>query len=55
MVNYNLQKETKEDVVLKKILQYCYHEWPKNMQLESNVELYFNIRNEIIVNDSVLY
>lgn len=52
---YDLPKETKEDEVLSKILQYCYEGWPKISGLENNVKLYFSMKNEIMVNDDVLH
>jgi len=52
---YDLQKETREDKVLSKILDYCYNGWPKSNCVDSNVKLYFNMRNEIIINDNVIY
>jgi len=52
---YDLQKETRQDKVLSKILDYCHDGWPKSNRVDTNVKLYFNMRNEIIANDDVIY
>lgn len=52
---YDLQKETRRDKILSKILQYFNEDRLKSDCVDNNVKLYFNMRNDILANEDVIY
>lgn len=52
---YDLKKATEQDPVLKKIMEYYRNGWPAINTINDDSRLYFNQRNEIIVEEGIVY
>ncbi|KAE8739129.1 hypothetical protein FOCC_FOCC015358 [Frankliniella occidentalis] len=49
-------QHTKEDPTLSQVIKFHYEGWPKNVKwLEGDVKAFFNLRNELSVDDDLLY
>lgn len=51
----DLKKATEQDPVLKKIIEYYKNGWPTVDKISEDTRLYFNQRNEIIVEEGIVY
>lgn len=50
------QQKVENDVVLKKVKEYCMNGWPTNKaKCDENVKFFYNKRNEIFVDDDILF
>jgi len=45
----NIKSESELDLVLNKIIEYYYHGWPNRNRMDKSVQLYYNLRNEITI------
>lgn len=52
---YDIKKETENDIVLNKVKTYLSEGWPDKNRLEANVIQYFGIRNDLIIDNEILY
>ncbi|KAF0746075.1 Uncharacterized protein FWK35_00029599, partial [Aphis craccivora] len=52
---YDLRKATEQDPVLRNIIEYFKNGWPAINTINDDSRLYFNQRNEIIVEKGVVY
>lgn len=52
---YNIPKATSNDLVLSKVIEYSKAGWPNKKNVHDNVKQYYNIRNEIYLDNRILY
>lgn len=51
-----LQRETEEDEILKKIMEYCRNGWPNNKSnCPVEIRYYYKLRNDILLEDQLLF
>lgn len=51
----NIKQETMSDPILNKLIEYYNNVWPNKEKVDSNLLLFYNIKSEIIVEDSIVY
>ncbi|CAI6377683.1 unnamed protein product [Macrosiphum euphorbiae] len=51
----NIKTESELDPVLNKIIEYYYQGWPNRKHIDKSVQLYYNLRNEIIIENGIIY
>jgi len=46
---------TKKDEILGKVLEFVKKGWPKNCNSEGELKYYYKIKNDLIVNNELIY
>jgi len=51
----NIKTESELDPILNKIIQYYFQGWPNRKHIDKSVQLYYNLRNEITIENGIIY
>jgi len=51
----NIKSESELDPVLNKIIEYYFQGWPNRKQIDKAVQLYYNLNNEITIENGIIY
>ena len=51
----HFQQETLQDNILNQIIKFCMSGWPKSLNISSELNHFFKLRNEITLSDNLLY
>lgn len=51
----NIKKESELDLVCNKIIQFYYQGWPNKSQIDNNIKILYNLKNDIVVEIGIIY
>lgn len=52
---YNVKNATINDPILSKVVEYCTIGWPNKNKLDVSLRHYYNMKNELLVENGILY
>uniref|UniRef100_A0A2S2NI46 RNA-directed DNA polymerase n=1 Tax=Schizaphis graminum TaxID=13262 RepID=A0A2S2NI46_SCHGA len=51
----DIKKQTELDPVLSKLIEFYFTGWPNKPPLDNSLKLYYNMKNDLVVNEGILY